>query len=189
MAVYHDMSAELVRQLLDYDQDTGNLRWKTRTPIHFSPTQKQTAADRCKNWNSNYAGKIAGHRRKNQNYISMSINSKGVLAHRAIWLIMTGEWPKNEIDHRNGDGYDNRWVNLRAATPSQNQHNKGKSKRNKSGFTGVTSHPSTNKWRARICLNWSEHNLGYFDTKEDAAKAYLEAKAKLHPFQPIPRGK
>jgi hypothetical protein len=187
MAKRQDISADLARQLLDYDPETGILRWKPRSPEHFRPTRRQTAADRCKNWNSRYAGKIAGGKLDDRGYITVSIFDNHYLAHRLIWLIMTGEWPEHEIDHRYGDGGNNKWEDIRKATPSQNQHNKGLSKRNKSGFTGVTPSKDGKRWRARICLNWKEVSLGEFYTSEEAAEAYRKAKAKFHPFQPIPR--
>lgn len=45
------------------------------------------------------------------------------LAHRLVWLYMTGKWPENQIDHDNGDATDNRWVNLDDVTRSKNGMN------------------------------------------------------------------
>ena len=38
---------------------------------------------------------------------------------------MTGEWPEDQIDHINRKRDDDRWINLRAATQSQNSYNRG----------------------------------------------------------------
>lgn len=88
------------------------------------------------------------------------------------------------IDHKNGDGLDNRRQNLREATRSQNQCNATSMirKNNRSGYRGVTKHPKgINKpWRATIIVNWKQISLGYFKTKEDAAIAYNDAAKKYH---------
>ncbi len=83
---------------------------------------------------------------------------------------------KLPVDHRNGNGLDNRKTNLRMATAAQNRTNSRLGRNNKSGFRGVTSPmkaPKKKPWYA-IC---ARRRLGYFATKEDAARAY-DAAAK-----------
>jgi hypothetical protein len=93
----------------------------------------------------------------------------GMLAHRLILQAQTGE----QIDHINGDDLDNRRINLRKCTHAENQRNRGKTKRNKSGFKGVS--PYGNKWKAQIQVNHVIIKLGEFDDKISAARAYNEA--------------
>lgn len=56
-------------------------------------------------------------------YRRVSRGGNRVLEHRLAWRLMTGEWPTNEVDHRNLDKSDNRWCNLRLATASENHQN------------------------------------------------------------------
>lgn len=87
----------------------------------------------------------------------------------------------NEIpDHINGNGLDNRRGNLRVATVSQNNQNRSKQRNNTSNFKGVSWNKYAKKWHSRIWVNKQRINLGYFDTPEDAAKAYLDAQKKYH---------
>lgn len=82
---------------------------------------------------------------------------------------LTG-WPL--VDHVNGNGLDNRRANLRPATSSQNQANRKLRRDSASGFKGVYWYPDRNCWRARITVNRQVHSLGYFATREEAARAY-----------------
>lgn len=77
-----------------------------------------------------------------------------------------------EVDHINGDRTDNRKVNLRVCTRNQNGKNLGKKPQNTSGFKGVVWDKCREKWRAQIQHNQVMKNLGRFENKEDAARAY-----------------
>jgi hypothetical protein len=78
------------------------------------------------------------------------------------------------VDHKNGNGLDNRRENLRFSTPSQNNMNqKGRSGTSK--YKGVSYHTKDKLWAARIKLNRRSTHLGYFKLEEDAAKAYDQA--------------
>jgi hypothetical protein len=114
-------------------------------------------------------------------YRYVSIESKKYLTHRVIWLYMTGSWPKHHVDHRNGNGTDNRWSNLRAATPSQNLMNQKMNAKNTSGVKGVyfdKARPNQS-WCAEIKVAGKKQFLGRFTTKAAAALARRAAAARV----------
>lgn len=85
------------------------------------------------------------------------------------------------VDHRNHDTLDNRRHNLRIATYTQNNCNKGKENRPaRSRYKGVSWHAQSKKWRARVVVNGKEHSLGLFHTEEEAAIARDEKAIELH---------
>lgn len=190
MAKKTNISAEFARQLLDYNPQTGILTWKARTPAMFKPSpcrgmrKPRTAEWACNRWNACYAGKTAGTLNR-KGYIVVLIKKIAYQSHRIIWLIVTGEWPEDDIDHRDGIKSNNRWENLRKATNAENKQNSEKYRSNKSGFLGVHLHG--NRWKAQIIVNYKMVHLGFFDTPEEASAAYKKGKQKFHRFQPIPR--
>jgi len=88
---------------------------------------------------------------------------------------MTRQWPRDEIDHINGKHADNRWVNLREATHSENCGNARAKSTNKSGWKGVYFKKRSRKWVAAIVVDGVRHWLGYHDDIEAAAEAYRSA--------------
>jgi hypothetical protein len=115
--------------------------------------------------------KRSGHE-GNTDYVC---NANGVPLHRFI----LGEPEEGYVvDHINRDGLDNRVCNLRFATFSQNNMNKGIARNNTSGCTGVDWSRSVGKWRARIKLKRKTIELGYFTEKKDAIKARKQAEIK-----------
>ena len=94
--------------------------------------------------------------------------------------MQSGAWPEKHIDHINGDPADNRWINLREATISQNCQNRRKPNTNTSGIRGVSWHKTQRKWCANIKLAGKAYYLGSFDTKDAAGAAYAAASANLH---------
>ena len=66
---------------------------------------------------------------------------------------------------------------MRWATDAENECNRGRTRNNTCGYKGVAFHKPLNKYRAQIRINCKTKHLGYFDTPEDASKAY-ETKAK-----------
>ncbi len=88
--------------------------------------------------------------------------------------------PDGEIDHRDGNSLNNRRCNLRVATRSQNECNKGKPRNNTSGFRGVSFFKPHGKWKAQIVLNGKARHLGYFATPEEAHAAYVAARPIFH---------
>lgn len=80
-----------------------------------------------------------------------------------------------EVDHRDCNGLNNCRANLRLATRTQNARNTRISKRNTSGFKGVSYSKFNSKWTARLYLNGHYLFLGYFDSPEEAADIYRRA--------------
>lgn len=103
----------------------------------------------------------------NAGYIQLSIQRKKYLAHRLIWLYVHGEHPF-QIDHINGNRSDNRIINLRECSYSQNHGNRKKQSNNTSGFKGVAYSRSDDRWVVDVC----GVRIGQYKTKEEAAKVY-----------------
>lgn len=175
------LSAAHARALLNYDPVTGVLIWRRRDPSMFADG-KQSAAHRCGKWNSRYAGTVAGALDRKRGYLLIVIGNGHYKAHRIAWLIMTGKWPKNHIDHIDGYPSNNRFANLREATNSENMLNRGMQSNNRSGVKGVFWECRRSKWCAQIKVRGKLHFIGYFpeDKLNDAAAAYAAAAKELH---------
>ena len=169
-------TAEHVRNVLDYDPGAGVLTWKYRTDIKAGRGRST--------FNSRFAGKAAGCRFKKRGgrsyYIAIGLDYVTYPAHCLAYLWMIGEWSDSELDHRNGDGTDNRWENIRPATPSQNLANRGANKNNKLGLKGVSLFKRTGRYQAQIFRDGVPYWLGYHDTPEEAHAAYCTAATKLY---------
>lgn len=167
-------SPTLLRQLLDYNPETGKLYWRMRSPEHFAEGT-YSADRRCKSWNKANAGKEAFTHVMGIGYAQGSVNNRLLLAHRVIWAIQTGEWPQGDIDHINGDRSDNRWPNLRDVSHAINLRNAAGKSSNASGVTGVSFRPERGKWRARVMVDGRERCLGHFESFDDAVAARKRA--------------
>jgi len=110
-------------------------------------------------------------------YLTLHFKGKNYYVHRMGWALTHNYFPNSAIDHINGNRADNRICNLRLVTSSENAHNR----RNTMGYTKPKQ---TKKWSASIVVNKKRKHLGYFDTKEMAHFAYLEAKKIYHPSAP-----
>lgn len=152
------ITQEQLKELLDYNPDTGVFTWKVKHNKRM------------------FAGDIAGTLCKG--YIKLYINYKQYKAHQLAWLYLHGEYPIQSIDHINGINHDNRICNLRLADKFENAANRDVMKNNTSGFKGVTK--SRDKWKAQINYKNIKYNLGIFETPELASIAYENKAKELH---------
>lgn len=151
------LTPERLRELLHYDAETGVFVWKVGRRGNVK------------------AGDRAGCDNGTNGYRVLKVLGITYLEHRLAWFYMTGAWPDEDVDHRNGDRADNRFDNLRAATRKQNLENQKLHCDNTSGYRGVTMDKRTGRFVARIIHNRRGYHIGVFDTAEQAAAA---AKAK-----------
>ena len=105
------LTAEYLRSIIDYDPETGIFRWKA------------ASASIGGMWGGGYPGSIAGCQ-GSDGYWVISVSCHNYLAHRLAWLWVVGDFPAMAIDHIDRDRSNNRWVNLREATRSQNSLNR-----------------------------------------------------------------
>lgn len=100
---------------------------------------------------------------------------KFIMVHHIVLLRIKGY----EVDHINGNKLDNRKINLRYATRSQNMLNQKLNKRNKTGFKGVFRTPY-NTYRAATRYKNKTVYFGTFDSALEAAMAYDWFMKELH---------
>lgn len=154
------LSADEARSLLRYEPETGLLFWRRMNPA--------TARNGGRAGTDNGLGRIC-----------LTINGVSYQAHRVIWLIVHGEWPRHVIDHINGIPSDNRLHNLRDVPQSVNLQNvRRKRVDSLNSYAGI--YRKGKKFGAHIYLNRVRINLGLFLTEVDAYAAYLKAKRELH---------
>lgn len=156
-------SIKQLRDALAYDAETGVLTWKPQPPRRGV---------------RNIAGKEAGW--VQNGYRQLTIGQVTVFSHRVAWALVHGQWPAEFVDHVNMDRTDNRLVNLRLATKSENSCNTRARVNNASGMKGVYLCRSTGRWRARIMLGGKSTCLGRFNTAEAAHEAYRKAAEQVH---------
>jgi len=122
-------------------------------------------------------------------YLSASINSINGHVHirmnpanspSMLHRVLLNPPANMQVDHINRNPSDNRRLNLRLATNSQNQANKGLSSNNTSGYKGVSYNKGARKFRAYIKYNAGNYHLGFYSTAEGAAKAYNRRAVELH---------
>jgi hypothetical protein len=157
----------LLLSLLSYDNDTGELRWKTK------------AGD--VKWNNKLAGNVAGSINA-YGYLLVRVEKQCFGAHRLIFKMMTGREPANQIDHINGVRHDNRWCNLREATSSQNNCNSSLLTRNALGCKGVyeDKRQPVLPFYGEIRLRGKRYRTPSFATAEEASEAVKALRTKIH---------
>lgn len=164
-----ELTQEIVRELLDYNPETGAFTWRPRDRKWFK-TDRAT-----KIWNARFPKTRAGST-KHGEYTRIQLHNRMYHAHRLAHLWMTGSWPAQQIDHRDRDRTNNRWTNLRPATRSQNRVNRTYA--SATGFRGVTE--TKNRFYASIYYEGQRTSLGGFATAEEAARAYDAKATELH---------
>lgn len=152
------MTFEQANAVLNYDPLTGVLTWKVGRP-------------KAK------AGAVVGNVMTTQDgkkYLQFMALGTMYLVHRVVFLLMTGEFPPDEVDHEDGNGLNNIWTNLRAVSRTENARNHKRSKHNTSGCRGVRK--TGNSWEAYIYRDSEIVRLGCFRDKDEAVAARKKAE-------------
>lgn len=128
-------------------------------------------------------GRVLGTRHQSRSranapvYLRIRIGNTRVLAHVLAYFYMTGKWAPEQVDHRDNDGLNNRWENLRACTNAENQSNRPATICNTTGVKGVAWNRRDKCYYVTIQHQGRRFHLGCFKTIEEARAAY-EAKAR-----------
>lgn len=145
-----------LRQVLDYDPETGAFTRKvSKRTDRIGPCPGTPDTD---------------------GYLMIKVDGRLYGAHRLAFFFMRGRWPIR-VDHEDGNKANNRWTNIRKATPAQNAWNQKRKCNNKSGFKGVVR--VGRRYRASIRKYGKLIDLGRFDSGEEAHAAYRAAADRL----------
>lgn len=159
------LTQEKVREILIYNPETGEF---------FNRVNRRQAR----------AGMSVGNP-SGDGHLRMQIDGESYFCHRLAWLYMHGNPIPEIIDHKNGNGADNRIENLRAASPLQNTGNRKPLSTNSLGIKGVRKRGK--RFQALITIEDKQISLGYFDDPQQANDVYM--KAALSRFGEFARGR
>lgn len=157
------LTRERVEELMTYDPESGLFRWKKVEGRGHRELE----------------GKIAGCLAPN-GYIMLGIDKKLYRAHRVVFLLENGEFPKEKVDHIDGVGHNNKRTNLRKATQQENCFNTKPHKDSKTGVKGVSWSDAKQRFIVKIQANRKELYVGCFDNIEEAGEAAKQARIKHH---------
>lgn len=159
-------SIERLRELVEYNPDTGEMFAKTTT---------------------GHRGKYKAGRKfefiDHRGYVTGTLDGVRFYMHRVAFALANNKHPEQFIDHINGNPSDNRAANLRDVSSQINAQNRRRApaSNKSSGLLGVGEHKKNSKWRACITpATGSRIHLGLFETPIEAHMAYLLAKRQLH---------
>ena len=96
------------------------------------------------------------------------------------WVIVTGKWPRHEVDHQDTDPANNKWNNLREATRVQQLYNRRVMGNSITGLKGIYKNKHGTTFNARIRVNGKRLFIGNFATAEEAHAAYCVAAREYH---------
>lgn len=168
-------SRDYLRDALDYFPDTGQLIWKSRPLHHFKKqTSRGGPMQDCNAWNARYAGIPAFQTiraDKNTSYFCGRLDGIKMAAHRVIWKWVTGEDP-DLIDHKDGNGLNNRFDNLRSVNQSVNLRNRKNARVRVPGNPGIYWREQTQEWEVYIrSLEGKRLHSSSYDTLSTAQSA------------------
>ena len=150
---------DLARSLLDYDPDTGVLRWRKNRTVGTK------------------AGDIAGSP-TGDGYQKIRLLGKPYRAHRVAFAMYYNRQPAEQLDHIDGDRGNNKIANLREATNSQNAMNMKIASAHSVGVKNVSI--DKKKYVVRLQANGNLFRIGRFDTLNEASEAAKKAREFIH---------
>lgn len=168
MAGVRRLTIDELRQYVGHDPVTGDLWWLPR----------DGTTPRAASWNARFAWRKTFVSVGTKGYLQGRILGECLLAHRLMWALATGAWPKEQIDHINGDRTDNRLLNLREFSAAENARNR-KRPNGRDGKVGVSWEKKTRKWHARIKVDGKNINLGRYHDFAVAVAARRDAEKQF----------
>lgn len=164
----------MIQERLTYDPETGVFLWRH-------------SRSRSEAWNRRYARKqagsivcVGGNIKRRVIRISHDGKKIGIYAANVAWIYVTGEWPADEVDHKDTDACNDAWANLRAATSSQNKMNMKARSGTVTGIKGVWFDKRRGTYCGEVCANGQRSRASGFATEEDAAEFCAAARADMH---------
>jgi len=152
------LTAERLREVLDYDPERGVFTWLERGPGRSLSREPGGLTPR--------------------GYRFIMIDGERIYAHTLAWLYVHGRWPAEHVNHKNGNLSDNRLCNLREATRAEISWSARPRRDSRSPLKGAQTFEG--RWRSGIVINGKTIHLGLFDTPEEAHAAYCEAARLYH---------
>jgi len=143
-----------LHDVLSYDPETGEFTWKV-SPAYNIP-----------------AGSRAGCPNPQNGHAYIRIGGKAYGAHRVAWFMTYGEWPREYVDHIDGNPLNNRIANLREASHKDNCRNR---KGMRQGLKGAYLRRKDGWYVAKIRVDGRLIHIGCFPTERQAHEAYVAA--------------
>lgn len=156
MSATEPLTRKRLKELLDYNPETGVFTWKERESGSKGFRQAGKTAGRV--WRGRYTS-----------YRTIKVDQVDYLAHRLVCLYVKGYWPE-ETDHRNGVGIDNHLKNLSFGTKAQNLRNRALSSNSSTGVCGVSFIQDKGVYAVSVKSEGKTYWGGRFKTLGEATK-------------------